>query len=278
LPQVVADDVAMSDMTTHSLAVPGARLEYQVRGSGPVLMFIGHPMGSMGFAAITPLLADAYTVVTYDPRGFAPSTIDDPDQDAEPDLLADDVRRVLDAVGEGPADVMGSSGGAVTGMALATRHPGHVRTLVAHEPPVCLLLPDAEAQRAACQDIVDTYHREGIGAAWQRFAAFTGITMAPPDDARPGPPSPEMVAMSERFFAHGVLPITLYEPDLSALREGPVRVVVGGGTQSRGQFPHRTAEALADRLGTTLLEFPGGHTGFIDEASGFSGVLRRALG
>ena len=41
--------------------------------------------------------------MTYDPRGFARSTIEDPDQDAEPDLLADDVRRVLEAVGDGPA-------------------------------------------------------------------------------------------------------------------------------------------------------------------------------
>ena len=75
-----------------------------------------------------------------------------------------------------------------------------------------------------------------------------------------------------------MLPITLYEPDLAALREGPVRVVVGGGTESTGQLPHRTAAALAERLGTPLLEFPGGHTGFIEEAAGFSGVLRRALG
>ena len=267
----------MSEMITHSLDVPGARLEYQVRGSGPVLMFIGHPMGSMGFASIAPVLADTYTVVTYDPRGFAPSTVDDPDQDAEPDLLADDVRRVLDAVGEGPADVMGSSGGAVTGLALATRHPDHVRTLVAHEPPLCLLLPDAEQQRAACEEIVDTYRNEGIGAAWQRFSAFSGVVMRPPDDP-PSAPSPEIVAMSRRFFGHGVLPITLYEPDLAALREGPVRVVVGGGTESTGQLPHRTAAALAECLGTPLLEFPGGHTGFIEEAADFSGVLRRALG
>ena len=81
----------MSSPTRHSLDVPGARLYYEVRGSGPALMLVGHPMGAAGFASIAPLLAEDYTVVTYDPRGFARSTIDDPDQDAEPDLLADEV-------------------------------------------------------------------------------------------------------------------------------------------------------------------------------------------
>ncbi|MGA2209994.1 MAG: hypothetical protein ABSH30_10190 [Acidimicrobiales bacterium] len=93
----------MSLPTRHTLEVPGARLHYQVQGSGPALMLVGHPMGAAGFAPIVPLLSEAYTVVTYDPRGFFPSTIDDPDQDAEPDLLADDVRRVLEAVGTEPA-------------------------------------------------------------------------------------------------------------------------------------------------------------------------------
>src|SRR5580658_726548 len=102
----------MSLPTSHTLDVPGSRLYYEVQGSGPALLLIGHPMGASGFASIAPLLAGTYTVVTYDPRGFARSTIDDIDQDAEPDLLADDARRLLEAVGGGPAHVFGSSGGA----------------------------------------------------------------------------------------------------------------------------------------------------------------------
>ena len=163
----------MSLPTSHSLEVPGARLYYEVQGSGPALMLVGHPMGASGFAPIAPLLAEAYTVVTFDPRGFARSTIDDPDQDAEPDLLADDVRRVLEAVGEVPARVFGSSGGAVTGLALVAHYPGHVETLIAHEPPLALLLPEAEEGRAGIHEIYDTYRDSGITAAWELVVVFS---------------------------------------------------------------------------------------------------------
>src|SRR5438309_8983758 len=180
----------LSSPTSHSLNVPGARLYYEVQGSGPLLMLIGHPMDSSGFSAIAPLLADDHTVVSYDPRGFGRSTIDDRDQDAEPDLLADDVRRVLEAVGGGPAQVFGSSGGAVTGLALVARHPDQVQALVAHEPPVALLLPETEEARAGVQDIYDTYRDSGIGAAWQKFFTFTGFDVPPQgEDVAPGPPS-----------------------------------------------------------------------------------------
>ena len=268
----------MSSPTSHSLDVPGARLYYEVQGSGPVLMLIGHPMDSSGFAMIAPLLADDHTVVTYDPRGFGRSPIDDRDQDAEPDLLADDVRRVLEAVGGGPAQVFGSSGGAVTGLALVARHPGHVQALVAHEPPVAVVLPDAEEARAGVHDIYDTYHNSGIGAAWQKFLAFAGLEMPPQgEDGAPSQPTEQMVATSERFFGHGLLPIALYEPDLAALRMVHTRILIAGGTTSRGEFARRTAAALAERLGTPLVEFPGGHGGFATDAEDFVAVLRRKL-
>jgi pimeloyl-ACP methyl ester carboxylesterase len=267
----------MSSPTSHSLNVPGARLYYEVQGSGPVLMLVGHPMGASGFTAIVPLLAEGYTVVTYDPRGFARSTIDDPDQDAEPDVLADDVRRVLEAVGNEPAYVFGSSGGAVTGLALAVHYRDHVRTLVAHEPPLALLLPETAEARAGMQDIYDTYRDSGARAAWQRFSTFTGMNMRPQGEEAPQPPSAEAVTTTERFFRHGLLPITFYQLDLSALQGAAVRVVVAGGRTSKGEFAQRTAQALAERLGNPLVDFPGGHAGFASDPKDFADVLRRTL-
>ncbi len=268
----------MSSPTSHTLDVPGARLYYEVRGSGPTLMLVGHPMGTSGFDPIAPLLADEFTVVTYDPRGFARSTIDDPNQDAEPDLLADDARRVLEAVGELPAHVFGSSGGAVTGLALASRYPNHVATLIAHEPPLALLLSESEEAPTAIHEIYDLYRASGTGAAWQRFSSFTGMNMRPQGDhAEPQPPSAEALATSERFFDHGLLPIALYPLDFTTLQAAPTQVVVAGGTTSKGQFAQRTAVALAHRLGTPLIDFPGGHAGFVTESQEFAVTLRRTL-
>jgi acetyl-CoA acetyltransferase len=86
-----------------------------------------------------------------------------------------------------------------------------------------------------------------------------------------------MLATSNRFFGHGLLPIALYQPDLSALQSGQARVVVAGGTASKGEFPQRTAAALADRLGTPLIDFPGGHGGFASDAGEFAALLRLTL-
>jgi len=268
----------MSSPTSHTLRVPGACLYYELQGAGPVLMLVGHPMGCSGFSTIAPLLGEDYTVVACDPRGFARSTIENPDQDAEPDLLADDVRRVLEAIDGTPAHVFGSSGGAVTALALAVRFPEHVRTIVAHEPPLALMLPDARSAQADIQEVYDTYRNDGTAAAWQRFATFSGLdTVSQAGDSAPLRPSAEMVATSQRFFLHGLLPIALYQPDLPALGRTKANVVVAGGAASKGQFAQRTAVALAERLGTPLADFPGGHTGFASDPGEFASVLRSVL-
>jgi len=59
--------MTLSEPTTHTLDVPGARLYYEIRGSGPLLLLLGSPMDSGGFAGVAAELADSYTAVTYDP-------------------------------------------------------------------------------------------------------------------------------------------------------------------------------------------------------------------
>jgi pimeloyl-ACP methyl ester carboxylesterase len=182
------------------------------------------------------------------------------------------------AVGHVPARVFGSSGGAVTGLALVARYPDHVETLIAHEAPLALLLPEAERARSGFHDIYDTFSEKGIGAAWEAFATFTGLTMGLEDvPTDPTPPSAEEVATSTRFFEHGLLPIALYHPDFPALEVAPTRLIVAGGTASRGELPQRTAVVLAERLRTPLMNFPGGHVGFLTEPVAFASLLTRAL-
>lgn len=152
-----------------------------------------------------------------------------------------------------------------------------MHTLVAHEPPLALLLSEADEARAGIHEIYDTYRNGGSGAAWARFFTFTGMSPPPRIDDAAAQPSAEMLATSERFFGHGLLPIALYQPVFSALQGGPPRVVVAAGTTSKGEFAQRTAAALAERLGTSLIDFPGGHAGFASDARDFAAVLRRTL-
>ncbi|MFB7507864.1 alpha/beta fold hydrolase [Streptomyces broussonetiae] len=275
--------MANTGPTTHTLDVPGARLCYEIRGSGPLLLMIGSPMGSRGFTALAALLGAEFTVVTYDPRGILRSTLADPSQEATPELIADDVQRLVSALGTGPAHVFGNSGGATTGLALATRHPEAVRTLVAHEPPVTELLSDAQQVRAAVDDLCRDYAAGHRDTALRKYTALTGIGFAPPRPAgqAPAPESytapPEVRAILDRFFGYILQPTTRYRPDLDALRAASVPIVVAGGTTSRGQLYHRTAAALADLLDTPLEAFPAGHTGFQEQPEPFANLLRETF-
>src|ERR1700722_8890927 len=104
------------------LPVPGARLYYEVRGQGPVVVLVGAPMDARPFAPLADLLADAYTVVTTDPRGINRSPVDDRNQESTPETRADDLARILARLDRGPAAVLGSSGGAGTAPGLAHTH------------------------------------------------------------------------------------------------------------------------------------------------------------
>ena len=238
-------------------------------------------MGSGEFAPFADALASDHTVVTFDPRGHGRSTIDDPDDDATAEQRADDLVGILDALGAEAVDVFGTSGGAVTGLALVARHPARVRTLVAHEPPLLELLPDADAQRTATDDIISTFHTDGMGAAWGKFMSNAGYDMTPPDDdgapvhGEMPEPSEQDLREAARFFDHELRPTTRYLPDLDALNAA--RVVVGVGADSGHLLTYRTSAALAELLGVTPAEFPGDHTGFLDQPTEFADALRKVL-
>jgi len=272
-----------SDLVTHTLDVPGARLYYERRGTGPLLLMIGSPMDSTGFAGPASALAGQYTVVTYDPRGIGNSSRQDAGQDVTPEQQADDVHRLLSVLGGTPAYVFGSSGGAVVGLALVTAHPGQVRTLVAHEPPVVELLPDSAQLRAQIQDIYDTYRADGADKAMAEFMTHAGLGEASGQeaDAPRWEPSPEqmarMRAATEVFLAHLIRPTTQYQPDIEALRAASTRIVVAAGATSKGQLANRSALALADRLRTSVVEFPGDHGGFMALPEQFVRVLHQVL-
>ncbi|WP_214411371.1 alpha/beta fold hydrolase [Sphaerisporangium fuscum] len=253
-----------------TLQVPGARLHYEVSGSGPLLLMIpGAPADAGALAGLAALLSDRYTVVTYDQRGLSRSSLTGPPEDQSVATFGEDAHHLLAALGGEPAYVLGTSGGALTGLDLAARHPEQVRALVAHEPPIPEFLPDSAHWRATFQEVHDTYRSEGPGAAMQKFVAtIAGDDGAPPAMPDPSRLPPEALEMMGRiqgnldyFFAHVLLPVLRFEPDVAALRAGSVPIAVGVGAASPAGVPLRSALALAQRLDIKATEFPGDHQG-----------------
>jgi pimeloyl-ACP methyl ester carboxylesterase len=80
----------------HHVDVPGGRVYYEIRGSGPLLLVVGQPM--TGFGPLADVLADDHTVVTYDPHGVGESTVDDPSLAVTPEIEADDLAQIVDAL------------------------------------------------------------------------------------------------------------------------------------------------------------------------------------
>ncbi len=154
--------------TSRTLEMPGTVLAYDVRDPRddesdlPPLVVMGSPMAASGFGQLVDLLDDR-VVVTYDPRGTERSTLA-ADGEVSVERHADDLHEVVAALGLGPVDVFGSSGGGVVGLSWIERHPEDVRTFVAHEPPITPLLEDAETATAVQADVVETYRPRGLRA------------------------------------------------------------------------------------------------------------------
>jgi pimeloyl-ACP methyl ester carboxylesterase len=282
--------------TTHSLDVPGATLTYDVRRNEattePPLFLIGAPMGAGGFPSLIAQLPER-TIITYDPRGSERSVAYDPTSPITPDTAADDLHAIVQEVG-GPVDVLASSGGAVNALAWVARYPNDVRTLVAHEPPLASVLPDRDHVMAAMDALHQTYMRDGFGPAMAKFIVvvshageFTPELAAapPPDPAMFGMPTEDDGRRTDLMFAHQVLHLVGYEPDFDALRRAPTRIVPAAGVESDGILASRSAFAVAERLGSRVAIFPGGHNGFMGgeygqppgDPEGFAAKLREVL-
>ncbi|UGT43420.1 alpha/beta hydrolase [Nocardia yamanashiensis] len=264
-------------MTTHTLELPDADIVFDVHGPLPTadgrapLLMIGQPMCADGFADLAAQFPDR-TVVTYDPRGLGRSKRKDGRVENTPQQQAEDLHALIAELGAGPVEVFGSSGGAVTGLALVTAHPDDVRTLVAHEPPVIPVLPDAAASERARAGVREVYEAKGSGAGMAAFIAMTSWQGEYTDEyfAQPAP-DPAMFGMSteddgtrdDPLLSDHSWAVSGYQPDAAALTAAPTRVVIAVGEESAGTFTARTSTATAALLGQEATVFPSHHGGFV---------------
>ncbi|MGA4846825.1 alpha/beta fold hydrolase [Streptomyces sp. G5(2025)] len=271
---------------TDSLRVNGATLHYEVRGSGPLALLIpGGTGGAAAFDGVVDHVAAAHTVVTYDPRGMSRSALDDPEAEQHVTEHADDALRLLDLLSPGaPAKVFGTSSGAIVALHLLVTRPERVERVVAHEPPVVEVLPDAATHRAMLTRVRETFRAQGLMPAMAVFAA--GLKK---EGDSSGPESglelpPQAAARAERtmgdlpYFVGRIVPSFMaYAPDLHRLSSLSDRLVLARGRDSEGELPCRATAFLAGRLGVPLQRFPGGHVGLTTHPVEYGEFLAASL-
>lgn len=271
--------------TMHLLETTEVDIAYDVHGALPTpdgrppLFMIAHPMDASGFVTLASHLPDR-TVVTYDPRGLGRSIRKDGRIDNTPTVQADDVHAVIDALGAGPVEMFASSGGAVTALALVAAYPDDVTILVAHEPPLLPVLPDAAAAERARAAVRDAYAANGFGAGMAAFIAMTSwqgefnddyLALPAPEPAQFGLPTIDDGSRDDPLLSDRSWAISSYRPDVTALAAAPTRIVIAVGEESSGTLTGRSAVATAELLGQQATVFPSHHGGFLGGEFGYAG-------
>lgn len=264
------------------LNVPGAQLYYEIHGSGPPLVMVpGAPGNADVFTPVTDYLADHYTVVTYDRRGFSRSTLVGA-QDYEHRLQtdADDLRQLIQHVGDEPAIIFGSSSGGVVILELLTRHPDAVRALAVFEPAAMQHLPDKQRWLDLSSELYHLYRRAGPEPALEKFRAHTfpesdRQMMAHATD--PDKVEAHVHANTTYWFERELRQYTPVDHDLDALQAHADRIVLLAGRESRGYPTYEVNVELGRKLGQHVVELPGGHIGYVTQPADFARDFLQAL-
>lgn len=267
---------AGSQLDNGVLEVPGARLYYESVGSGPPLLMIPGGNGTAHiFGPIAQRLAERFTVITYDRRGFARSELDGAqDYGRRLETDADDALALIERVAGAPATVFGPSSGAVVALQVITQGPGAIDKLVAFEPPAMKQLVNGPQMLALLDEVYDLYKRSGAPPALERFNTRLFPRETIEHFARLRDLSlPGVRAAVAYWFEHELRQYCAVDLDLDTLKARAGRIAVAAGQGSRGYPLHALSATLAAKLGRPAAELPGAHTGYATRAAEFATAL-----
>jgi pimeloyl-ACP methyl ester carboxylesterase len=122
--------------------VNGVELWSETQGTSgaPVILVHGSWGDHHNWDLVSPRLAEAHVVVTYDRRGHSQSERLSSQGSVHDDVA--DLAALIEQAGIAPAHVVGNSFGAIISLRLAAERPELIRSLVVHEPPLVGLLTD----------------------------------------------------------------------------------------------------------------------------------------
>jgi len=147
---------AMAEVAeTKSVGANGTSLYYERQGTGPpVLLIAGSTGDAANFTRAAALLANEFTVVTYDRRGNSRSPRPAGWTTTSVGEQADDAAALINALQLAPAFVFGASVGGLIALDLVIRYPQLVRACVLQEPSIFFVLPDPTAELSARRAII----------------------------------------------------------------------------------------------------------------------------
>ncbi|MEJ2861246.1 alpha/beta fold hydrolase [Actinomycetospora flava] len=246
-----------------TIAVNGTTLYYELRGDGPPVVFISGAPGDAGFwTEIGDLLADEFTVLSYDRRGTSRSPRPENPTATTMDEQADDTAALLEALDLAPAVAYGHSGGGVILTSLAMRRPGVLRGAVFHEPAYFTVTAAGREVLDGLQGLVsDAMARGGPRLTMELFLRWADgnevyEALDPEFRAR-------MLDDGEASFAE-MEPMLSYLPTPDQLGRIAVPAVVLAGADNRDPAAnlhcmYGAAQWVAEGLGAPLVETPGAH-------------------
>lgn len=277
---------------SHRVRTEGDELYYEVRGQGqPLLMIAGANGDADTYSAVADILSDEYKVITYDRRANAGSTMNSP-QNFEISQQSRDAVAVLRSAGEPSAFVFGNSSGAVIALDVAKMQPQVVRAVVAHEPPLARLHPQAKKWQRFFASVYRMAFR--FGSALAGIRVFLGIQVpvlslmkghnkateyAKNHREQSDEPRISQNDTSDVLIKLELLPVTNYLPDVEMIKKNGVNVfmAVGEWALKKKTWLAQTSQIVAEKLGCELVTFPGHHGSHTDMPDEWAATLRSVL-
>lgn len=240
------------------LKVHDATLYYEVRGKGPILLMIpAAGCDANSYVKVAYYLSDWYTVVTYDRRGYSRSKINSSEKIPTVESNGDDAHCLLDMLSNEPANVYGSSAGAIIALDLVARYPEQVRILIAHEPPKA---PSLTPQIDKEINLSGFFKCGGIKAVQEHIGVNLNEKklVVERDDIR-------RKRNMKFFIEKEPKSIVAYKFNLDALKVAAIhtQIIIGGSTTAKKFIGYRGAIVASNFFKTNIIEFPGDHLGYL---------------
>jgi pimeloyl-ACP methyl ester carboxylesterase len=227
------------------------------------------------FTRAADLLADEFTVVTYDRRGNSRSPRPSGWTTTSVAEQADDAAGLIQSLGLSPAAVFGASAGGLIALDLMIRHPQLVRAGIVQEPSIFSVLPDPLAALAPRRALIDEALRtKGPRAAIEALMRYLN------DDAVfaaiPGEILERMLGNADTILTIESPGFASWQPKTEDLTNLTVPITLMFANETLPVYKQVT-QWLAQQLNAELVIVPGRHAFYFYRPQDLADALRRIL-